>query len=183
MPSVRSGKRSSCSSSFEATAPFGRGSRARLPQQFGPAAGALRPFCRTRGPRPRGLAQEDPATSWAVSAAGPGLRQAMRSCSPSGWAPPGEERVLGLCFETSGVRSHGLSLGFQSAKGDLRQNPVSASAQLESNRMKAVGKAGGACARFLGCEGFQRRRRSPFYGISGLVRRRDSLGLQAPARF
>lgn len=37
-----------------------------------PAVGALRPFCRTRGPRPRGLAQEDPATSWAVSAAGPG---------------------------------------------------------------------------------------------------------------
>ena len=51
-----------------------------------PAVGALRPFSRTRGRRPRGLAQEDRATSSAMSAAGPGLRQAMRACSPSGWA-------------------------------------------------------------------------------------------------
>ena len=51
-----------------------------------PAVEALGPFSRTRGLRPRDLAQEDAAASCGVSAAGPGLQQAMRTCSPSGWA-------------------------------------------------------------------------------------------------
>lgn len=96
---------------------------------------------------------------------------------------PGEERVLGLSVETSGVRSHGPSLGFQSAKGDLRQNPVSASAQLESKLNKARERPAWCRRPLSGVRGFlSAEGHLPLTESPGLRRRRDSLGFQAPAR-
>ncbi|XP_010849605.1 PREDICTED: LOW QUALITY PROTEIN: T-cell leukemia homeobox protein 3 [Bison bison bison] len=124
---------------------LGRGSRARPPQQ---SVQQLGPFSRTRDLRPRGLAQEDPATSCALSAAGPGLQQAMRTCSPSGWAL----RVRSVASDCPS-RPPGLSLS-------------ATEKQTERGRRKAgVAQA----PAFWRARVSQRRRRFPFYEIFGLA--------------
>ena len=83
---------------------------------------------------------------------------------------PGEERGLGLSFETSGVRSHWPSLGFQSAKGDLRQNPSLSLSATEKQTERGRRKAGVVQApAFWSARVSQRRRRFPFYEIFGLA--------------
>lgn len=83
---------------------------------------------------------------------------------------PGEERGLGLSVETSRVRSLGPSLGFQSSKGDFRQNPSLSLSATEKQTERGRRKAGVAQApAFWRARVSQRRRRFPFYEIFGLA--------------
>lgn len=152
---------------------LGRGGRARPPQRFVQRT-VLRPFCQTRGPRPARPGRKIRPPAGPCQRPGPELRQAMRSCSPSRLGAPGEERVLGLCFETSGVRSHRPTLVSRALRGPSPKPSLSLSATGKQTELRpGKGRRGAAPAfrviEFLSCRpisvlwnlGWQRRQGLP----------------------